>query len=361
VFGRFPGLHLQDDLGMPDGLEEAAADEDNFSLESADAEIEARLEGLPSSLRSADPTPALEELAELIDSAEGEWASALGSYARSAGIVADLIELLGHSDPQIYALAMRVLANLCSDAVDPDSWRTKEVVRLHNGFPQLLPHCFGEDPIALMYALGAVQNLCTCIEYTEMVTTPLRERIGELSESDMDAFGENVPEALAGLLIHYAEGILININMCEREQTRQRGASHAELQQEEEVERRARAKREWRKAQRQRQPPLAPESPLPPRVAEWRDATWSPFSSRCPSPMKARPPLKGSPIMTESSQVLRRPPAACAGSGGVAGHAAGSGEARGASPLSLVGCSANGSSWNAASWSPFSTRPSPNA
>ena len=227
-----PQLHLQDDLGMPDGLEEAAADEDNFSLESADAEIEARLEGLPSSLRSADPTPALEELAELIDSAEGEWASALGSYARSAGIVADLIELLGHSDPQIYALAMRVLANLCSDAVDPDSWRTKEVVRLHNGFPQLLPHCFGEDPIALMYALGAVQNLCTCIEYTEMVTTPLRERIGELSESDMDAFGENVPEALAGLLIHYAEGILININMCEREQTRQRGASHAELQQE---------------------------------------------------------------------------------------------------------------------------------
>ena len=53
-------------------------EEDLPPLESADAEIEAQLEGLPSSLRSADPTLALEELAELIDAAEGEWATALG-------------------------------------------------------------------------------------------------------------------------------------------------------------------------------------------------------------------------------------------------------------------------------------------
>ena len=101
---------------------DVGADKDSLPpLEAADAEIEARLEGLPSSLRSADPTSALEELAKLIDAAEGDWASALGRYARSAGIVADLVELVGHDDAEICAIALRVLGNLCSDAVDPQS------------------------------------------------------------------------------------------------------------------------------------------------------------------------------------------------------------------------------------------------
>ena len=207
-------------------------EEDMPPLESADAEIEARLEGLPSSLRSADPTSALEELAELIDAAEGEWASALGSYVRSAGIIADLVDLIDHDDQQIYALAMRVLANLCSDAVDPQSSITKEVVRDHNGFPRLLPHCYNEDLVALMYTLGAIQNLCTSIEYAKMVTPPLRERIREVAQLTTDALGETIPEALTGLLVHYAEGILINIAMCEKQLTSQRGASHDELLQE---------------------------------------------------------------------------------------------------------------------------------
>ncbi len=325
---------------------DVGADKDSLPpLEAADAEIEARLEGLPSSLRSADPTSALEELAKLIDAAEGDWASALGRYARSAGIVADLVELVGHDDAEICAIALRVLGNLCSDAVDPQSGATKEVVREHNGFPRLLPHCYNEDLVALMYALGAIQNLCTSTEYTKMLTRPLRERIREVAESSRAAFDEGMPQA--GLLAHYAEGILINIALLERELTREQGTSlwledpfatvealqapcngrgGGELQ--EEVDRRARAKREWRRARQQRQqqmpaappqlpdagppgtalPPRAPgramspsgangarAGPRPPRGSKWRDpewlncrewlvAEWSPFSSRSASP-----------------------------------------------------------------------------
>ena len=241
-----PQLHLQDDLAMPDGVDGwntrqrdqsgsvEPANEDSLSpKESADAEIEARLEGLPSSLRSADPISALEELAKLIDAAEGEWASALGSFVRSAGIVADLVDLIDHEDAEICALAIRVLGNLCSDAVDPQSSATKEVVRKHNGFARLLPHCYNEDLVALMYTLGAIQNLCTNIEYAKMVTPPLRERIREVAQLTTDALGETIPAALTGLLIHYAEGILINIAVCERELTSQRGGSHGELLQQE--------------------------------------------------------------------------------------------------------------------------------
>ena len=312
-------------------------EEDMPPLESADAEIEARLEGLPSSLRSADPISALEELAKLIDAAEGEWASALGSFVRSAGTVADLVDLIDHEDAEICALAIRVLGNLCSDAVDPQSSATKEVVRKHNGFPRLLSHCYNEDLVALMYALGAIQNLCTNIEYAKMVTPPLRERIREVAESARAAFDKDMPQA--GLLTHYAEGILVNIAMCERKQS----TSHVTLQ--EEVDRRARAKREWRRARQQRQrqpsaappeppgapplesttaqrraapPPRAPGAALPPRgpggareagepllprapmhpsdaelpeqlAVEWRVAEWSPFSSRCASPYSTSP------------------------------------------------------------------------
>ena len=201
-------------------------EEDLPPLESADAEIEAQLEGLPSSLRSADPTLALEELAELIDAAEGEWATALGSFVRSAGIVSDLVDLIDHDDAEIYALAMRVLGNLCSDAVDPQSSATKEVVRTYNGFSRLLPHCYNEDPVALMYTLGAIQNLCTNIEYAKMVTPPLRERIREVAEYARATL-DGMPQA--GLLAHYAEGILVNIAMCEREQPSQRRGSRGEL------------------------------------------------------------------------------------------------------------------------------------
>ena len=200
-------------------------------FEATDAEVEARLQGLTSSLRSADPTGALQQLAELIDAAEGEWASALGSYVRSAGIVADLVELVGHDDAEVCTRAIHVLGNLCSDAVDAQSGATKEVVRRHNGFPRLLPHCYNEDLVALTYALGAIQNLCTSTECTKMVTPPLRERIREVAQLTTGAaLGETmIPEALAGLLVHYAEGILVNIAMCEREQPSQRRGSRGEL------------------------------------------------------------------------------------------------------------------------------------
>ena len=290
-------------------------------------EIKARLEGLPSSLRSADPTLALEELAELIDAAEGEWATALGSFVRSAGIVSDLVDLIDHDDAEIYALAMRVLGNLCSDAVDPHSSATKEVVRTYNGFSRLLPHCFNEDPVALMYTLGAIQNLCTNIEYAKMVTPPLRERIREIAEYARATL-DGMPQA--GMLAHYAEGIRVNVAMCERKQS----TSHTPASSQEEVDRRARARREWRRARQQRQrqpsavppeppdapplesttgqrteptePPLSggggqppPSAPMHPSDAErlkqlpsaveWRVAEWSPFSSHCASPYSTSP------------------------------------------------------------------------
>ena len=311
-------------------------EEDLPPLESADAEIEAQLEGLPSSLRSADPTLALEELAELIDAAEGEWATALGSFVRSAGIVSDLVDLIDHDDAEIYALAMRVLGNLCSDAVDPQSSATKEVVRTYNGFSRLLPHCFNEDPVVLMYTLGAIQNLCTNIEYAKMVTPPLRERIREVAEYARATL-DGMPQA--GLLAHYAEGILVNIAMCERKQS----TSHTPAASQKEVDRRARARREWRRARQQRQrqpsavppeppgapplesttaqrrpepppsggggqpPPSAPMHPgdaerlkqqgprgrlaelVLPSAVEWRVAEWSPFSSHCASPYSTSP------------------------------------------------------------------------
>ena len=317
-------------------------------FESADAEVEARLQGLTSSLRSADPTGALQQLAELIDAAEGEWASALGSYVRSAGIVADLVELVGHDDAKISTLAIHVLGNLCSDAVDAQSGATKEVVRRHNGFPRLLPHCYNEDLVALTYALGAIQNLCTSTECTKMVTPPLRERIREVAESSRVAFDEGMPQA--GLLAHYAEGILINIALLERELTCEQGTSQwpddpfateeawqapsteqggGELQ--EAVERRARAKREWRRARqqqrRQQQQQQMPAAPPAPRGAE---------APRTAAPPPRSPGRAMSPSGANGARAGLRPP-----------HAG----SKGLDP-EWLSCR----EWLVAEWSPFSSR-----
>ena len=317
-------------------------------FESADAEFEARLQGLTSSLRSADPTGALQQLAELIDAAEGEWASALGSYVRSAGIVADLVELVGHDDAKISTRAIHVLGNLCSDAVDAQSGATKEVVRRHNGFPRLLPHCYNEDLVALTYALGAIQNLCTSTECTKMVTPPLRERIREVAESSRVAFDEGMPQA--GLLAHYAEGILINIALLERELTCEQGTSQwpddpfateeawqapsteqggGELQ--EEVERRARAKREWRRARQQRR--QQQQQQMPAARPEPRGGAGAP---RTAAPPPRSPGRAMSPSGANGARAGLRPP-----------HAG----SKGRDP-EWLSCR----EWLVAEWSPFSSR-----
>lgn len=211
-------------------------------------ELEDFLESVPIALNSdstEEAQEALETLAEVVDLAEGEWATVLGEWARTTGALEAILELISQDAPHVHVPAMRILGNLSSDAVDARSRETKERVRELQGFPRLLPHCLSEDRNTLMYALGAVQNLCTIDEYAELIE-PLRQRLDELVErgtpaedasvaNDFDEEGTALPAASLflgeasdslcarvrratgmptdQLLGHYASGILGNLNV----------------------------------------------------------------------------------------------------------------------------------------------------
>jgi len=119
---------------------------------------------------------ALTELANQMDYVHGNEAMELGQVARDSGGIVTIIELVSHPEPYLHQLALYVLGNLSSDAVDAQSWRTKLVVREVRGFERVLTHAWSDDIDTLYNALGAIQNLCTFPEYARQMEAPPSHR-----------------------------------------------------------------------------------------------------------------------------------------------------------------------------------------
>ena len=142
---------------------------------------------------------AVAQLLHLIDASEGLEAQDLGAKARDFGALAPLLELLAHERTQQGAL--RALGNLASTAFDASADETK--ARLHElgAFARVLPLVHSTDELTHMYALGAVQNLCTRPEYARDVQAAGADaRVRELAEASPN-------EAVR----HYASNCLANM------------------------------------------------------------------------------------------------------------------------------------------------------
>ena len=69
-------------------------------------------------------------------------------------------------------MALMLVADLACEAVDPHAEKTMVLLRAAGAFRLVLPHLFTDeqDRLTLVYALGALQNLCTeitCVEQLE--------------------------------------------------------------------------------------------------------------------------------------------------------------------------------------------------
>ena len=85
------------------------------------AEVADSVDVLISAISSSDEQAqldALGHLASLIDETEGALASALGEHLREGGAVRHVLRLLEHRNQNMHQLALLVLGNLSSDAVD---------------------------------------------------------------------------------------------------------------------------------------------------------------------------------------------------------------------------------------------------
>ena len=154
-------------------------------------------------LRSSDEAErddALASLAEMIDGAFGEDGAALGEQMRANGGVALLSWLLADPSPDVQQMSLMILGNLCSDSVDSNSSATKQSLLRCGGARAILSCVHTEDPAVLLFACGALQNLCYERDWAELaVSYDVQLRLEALLTHE------------DGMIVRYASGALQNI------------------------------------------------------------------------------------------------------------------------------------------------------
>eukprot|EP00966_Prymnesium_polylepis_P066011 1531572-Prymnesium_polylepis.1 len=135
---------------------------------------------------SAATGRALVELGKQLDTVSGDDAATLCASIRECGAIQRLVDLLDHSQPLVYRMATMVLANSAALEVDPlGAQSSKRMILNAGGFPKVVAKVFSEEPTTIMYACGAVQNLCfadlRCVETLQRMGADAR--LQQLSQS----------------------------------------------------------------------------------------------------------------------------------------------------------------------------------
>ena len=146
--------------GMPNLLEEVERMPDAPTVPS--------LIALLRSTDEAERDDALASLAEMVDGAFGDDGIDLGAEVRANGGIALLSWLLADPSPEVQQMALMILGNLCSDSVDANSRATKALLLQTGGARAILSCVHTEDPAVLLFACGALQNLCYEAEWCEL-------------------------------------------------------------------------------------------------------------------------------------------------------------------------------------------------
>ena len=151
---------------------------------------------------------ALEGLALLIDSSPEEDLSELCRLVRERGGCEALTALIADSSSVVHQNAMLVLGNVASERVDPACEATKQLLRTCGTIDYIVPHLWSEVYDTVLYALGALLNLCADICYVEMLQEQqVPERLQEIAQCGdlhLERFAKgclhNIREAILQLL-----------------------------------------------------------------------------------------------------------------------------------------------------------------
>ena len=150
----------------------------------------------------------LEGLALLVDSSTDTDLSDLCHIVRERGGCEALSLLMTDDEPVVHQNAMLVLGNVASERVDAGCIATKELLRRSGALEMLMPHLWSEVYDTVLYALGALLNLCADVAYVEIlqeaqVPTRLQE-LAECGDSHLERFAKgclhNIREAILQLL-----------------------------------------------------------------------------------------------------------------------------------------------------------------
>ena len=136
----------------------------------------------------------LTSLARRVDAAHGKEAEAVGEYLRGSGAIARLATLVAHPDAPIHQVALLLIGNLASEAVDANASRTKKLLKRHVAFPKILKHIFSDDWMTLVYSLGAIQNTCNDTDYVELIkeagAAPRLQHLASCGDLQLEQFAK---------------------------------------------------------------------------------------------------------------------------------------------------------------------------
>jgi hypothetical protein len=158
----------------------------------------------------SDPE-ALALLCELIAEAYGDDGMLAGHAFRQCGGTQKLVSLinwwnmLAHQAEvaELRRLALELVANLSSDAVDPNSLETKRELLSCGGEMALLACLKGADEVVVRLTCGALQNLCTLSSWAEVV-------VDNGAQADLERLLSHPDPAT----MRYASGTLRNLQVA---------------------------------------------------------------------------------------------------------------------------------------------------
>ena len=107
----------------------------------------------------------LYSVAVQLDEASGESAISLCAELRASGAVAVISNLIAHGSSQIHRLAISIIGNLASTALDPQAGLSNGLLKQAGAFDHLLRHLFSTDQGIMLLTVVAIQNMCVEIEY----------------------------------------------------------------------------------------------------------------------------------------------------------------------------------------------------
>ena len=107
----------------------------------------------------------LYSVAMQLDDASGESAISLCAELRASGAVAVISNLIAHGSSQIHRLAISIIGNLASTALDPQAGLSNGLLKQAGAFDHLLRHLFSTDQGVMLLTVVAIQNMCVEIEY----------------------------------------------------------------------------------------------------------------------------------------------------------------------------------------------------
>ena len=168
-------------------------------------------------LKRADGEALQKVLYELaVQMASGDSAISLCAELRSSGAVLAVISnLLTHEVKQIHQLAINLVGSLAATALDPHADLSRRELKQAGAFDHLLRHLLTtKDDTTLLYALIAIQNMCTDIESVDKLK---------------GAGGVAKLQHIIGLadpqLLEYAQGCLANVRIVKVLDTMQQRVS----------------------------------------------------------------------------------------------------------------------------------------